>query len=184
MADKVRFNIKNVHYALLTEGETNQWATPVGIPGAVSLSLSPQGDTKPFYADGINYYQSTANNGYSGDLEMALFPAGFLKDVFQFSEGSTSMVLTEDATKEPKPFALLFEEDGDATGTKYVMYKVNATRPDRSLETTSDSKEPKTQKISITCVPLTDGKVMAMTQSDTPAATLSGWYGAVYEETT
>ena len=92
MADKVKFNIKNVHYAVITEGDTNTWATPVAIPGAVSFALEPQGDTSPFYADGIVYYQSTANNGYSGDLEMADYPASFLKDIFGVSEGTTSKV--------------------------------------------------------------------------------------------
>ncbi|MEG0764323.1 MAG: phage tail protein, partial [Oscillospiraceae bacterium] len=59
------------------------------------------------------YYQSSANNGYSGDLEVAMFPSTFLKDVFQYSENTTSKVLTENATKQSKPFALLFEEEGD-----------------------------------------------------------------------
>ena len=72
MADKVKFNIHNVHYAVAKDG--GGWDAPVAIPGAVSFSLEPQGDVSPFYADGMVYYNAVANNGYSGDLEIALIP--------------------------------------------------------------------------------------------------------------
>lgn len=182
MADKVKFNIKNVHYAVLTPGSVPQWATPVAIPGAVSFSLEPQGDVSPFYADGIVYYQSVANNGYSGDLEMADYPASFLKDVFGITEGTTSKVLTENAKVEPKPFALLFEEEGDAIGTKYVLYNCSGTRPKRSFATQTETKEPSTQTVSITAVPMDNGNVMAMTGDTTPSNTLTAWYTKVFVE--
>lgn len=40
-ANKVKFNIKNVHYALLNEGADGEvtWETPKKIPGAVSIAL-------------------------------------------------------------------------------------------------------------------------------------------------
>ena len=69
--NKVQFNLKNVHYAVLKELETGEinFETPVPVPGAVTLTLDPQGSVEPFYADGIVYYQAVANNGYSGDFE-------------------------------------------------------------------------------------------------------------------
>ena len=44
MANKIKYNIKNVHVAVLTEIESNgeisySYGTPHAIPGAVSLSL-------------------------------------------------------------------------------------------------------------------------------------------------
>lgn len=79
MGNKVKYNLKNVHAAKLTETvsegvTTYTYATPQAIPGAVSISLDAEGDSSPFYADGIVYFRSTANNGYSGDLEIALIP--------------------------------------------------------------------------------------------------------------
>ena len=76
MGNKVKYNLKNVHAAKLTKGDDGNFTydTPQAIPGAVSISLEAEGDSSPFYADGIVYFRSTANNGYSGDLEIALNP--------------------------------------------------------------------------------------------------------------
>ena len=97
MADKVKYGIKNVHYALLTN-DTPTYETPVPIPGAVSFSLEASGDTTPYYADDMQYFVTVANNGYTGDLEMALFPDKFLEDVFGFTASTKDKVITENAT--------------------------------------------------------------------------------------
>ena len=76
---KVKFNIKNVHYAVL--GDDGEYETPVAMPGAVSISLEQQGEITPFYADGIVYYRSASNGGYEGDLELAMVPDSFRTDV-------------------------------------------------------------------------------------------------------
>jgi len=76
--NKVKFGLKNVHYAAITETEgVVTYAEPVKIPGAVSISLSAEGEESSFYADDIKYFNQFANNGYAGDLEMALIPDAF-----------------------------------------------------------------------------------------------------------
>lgn len=71
MANKVKYNLKNSHYAVQTVGENGAitFGKPVPIRGSVSISLDAQGDISPFYADGIVFYKSAANNGYEGDLD-------------------------------------------------------------------------------------------------------------------
>lgn len=185
--NKVQFNLKNVHYAILTETNTGgavtySWATPVAVPGAVTLTLDPAGDVTPFYADGVIYYKAISNQGYSGSLEMARFPDQMLQDVWGFVKGETSNVLTENANVNPKDFALLYQIDGDADGQYYVLYNCAGTRPGIGSTTTTATKEPQTQSSDITAAALLDGRVMARTTGSTPAETKTAWFSAVYEE--
>lgn len=183
MAEKVMFGLKNVHYAVLTEGTTPSWATPVAVPGAVSISLSAEGSREPFYADDTTYFVATSNNGYSGDLEMALIPDEMLEDIWGISANNKGVAF-EDATVEPKPFALLFEIQNDVTQTKYVMYRCFAERPQVASNTIEETKTPQTQTISISCLPVVngplDGKTMAKTTSSVDTTVDAGWYTAVY----
>ena len=147
-ANKVKFGLKNVHYAMLTEEEGEvTYGTPVRIPGAVNLSMDAQGDTSTFYADDMAYYVTAANDGYSGDLEIALIPDSFRKDVLQEKEDTTDKVLVENVSAEPKPFALLFEFSGDQKAVRHVLYNCAATRPSLTGATTTNTKEPSTETI-------------------------------------
>jgi phi13 family phage major tail protein len=177
--DKVKFGIKNVHYAVKTD-DTPTYETPVPIPGAVNFSLEANGDTSPFYADNMQYFVTVANNGYTGDLETAMFPDTFLADIFGYSASAKDKVMTENATVQPKQFALLFQEEGDTTGTKYVLYNCACTRPSRSLATTTETTEPQTQTVSVTASPLEDGRTMAFTTGETPASVVQNWYKSVW----
>ena len=185
--NKVQFNLKNVHYAVLTETKTGgttaySWGTPVAVPGAVNLNLEQQGEITKFYADGIVYYQSPVNNGYEGDLEMARIVDKMLQDVWGMTLGTTSKVLTENANTEAKAFALLFQIDGDADEDCYVLYNCTGTRPAIAAKTKEDTKEPQTQSSTISAAPLGNGNVMARTTSETPEATKNGWFNEVFVE--
>lgn len=181
--NKVQFNLKNVHYAkMLTSGDIPTWAKPVKVPGAVSLSLDPQGEVTPFYADGIVYYQTVSNNGYSGDLEMARFPDQMMQDIWGFQLGEDG-VLTEYNNKEASAFALLYQIDGDADNQFYCLFNCSATRPDPGSSTTTETKEPKTQTCTISAVPLEDNRVMSRTTSTTTEAVKKAWFENVYAPT-
>lgn len=180
--DKVQFNLKNVYYAVQTaSGDTPTWDTPVKVPGAVSLSLDQQGEMTKFYADGIVYWQSTSNNGYEGDLEMALFPDQMLMDIWGCTKTQTDNVLIENANPEPKTFALLFEIDGDVNGRRYCLYNCTATRPGISSKTNESSKEPQTQSSTISSVPMENGDVLARTTDETTAEVKKNWFTEVYQ---
>ena len=182
--NKVQFNLKNVHYAVMTTtGPSPAWSTPVAVPGAVTLSLDPQGEVTPFYADGITYYQSVGNNGYSGDLEMARFPDQMRIDVWKFNQVETDNVLIESVNVEPAAFALLFQIDGDVDEEYYCLYNCSGTRPGVGSTTNTDTKEPQTQTSTISAVALEDGNVMARTTASTPGGVKEAWFTKVYEPT-
>ena len=66
--NKVKFGLKNCHYAKATlDPDTNAvtFGTPVAIPGAVNLSLDPEGDTEPFYADDMVYQIKGLHKGFN-----------------------------------------------------------------------------------------------------------------------
>lgn len=180
-ANKVKFNIKNVHYALLKETEEGKvtWDAPVKIPGAVSIALDAKGEITPFYADGMVYYQTSSNTGYEGDLEMALIPDSFRTDVLMEKKDSKG-VLIENSNVETAKFALLFEFDGDQKSVRHVLYNCTATRPSVEGETTEDTKKPTTETLSISAAPLADGNVKAKTGAETDEVAYTGWYDSVY----
>ena len=181
--NKVKYNLKNVHAAILTKGDdgTFTYATPVAIPGAVSLSMDAEGDSSPFYADGIVYFRSTANNGYSGDLELALIPEWFRTDILQEEKDSNGVLIERSDVTESVYFALLFEFDGDQKAIRHVLYNCTASRPTIESETKEESIEPGTETLSLTADPREDGLVKSRTGDDTTTATYSNWYKRVYE---
>lgn len=182
--NKVKYNIKNVHVAKQTEtvaadSTTYEYAVPKNIPGAVSISLDAEGEISTFYADGIAYFVTSANNGYSGDLEMALIPSWFRVEILNETLDDNS-VLVENANNNTNPFALLFEFDGDVKAIRRCLYNCTCTRPSIESETKEETVEPGTETLSITNSPRTDGLVKAQTGPDTAALTYADWYKSVY----
>lgn len=179
--DKVKFGIKNVHVFPITAitAGVPTYGEVINVPGAVSFSMGAQGDINKFYADNIVYYQSSANNGYEGDLTLALIPEEFYEKIFGQTPDENG-VMTENASIEPKAFAMTFEEDGDQTGTKFVLYNCTATRPTKELQTIEDNKTPVTQALTVSAVPLQSGDVMSMTTSTTDAQVVEDWHDAPY----
>jgi len=179
--NKVKYNLRNVHYALLTFNAQGApvFGTPVHIPGAVSLSLEANGEPSIFYADGYAYYTVSNNQGYEGDLEIALLPDSFRTDVLKETMDSNS-VLIEDATVETAAFALLFEFDGDQKKIRHVMYNCTASRPTIESATNEEEIEVKTETLTIKASPLEGGYVKARTSDTTNATAYNNWYTSVY----
>lgn len=188
MGNKVKYNLKNVHAAKLTEkveGDvvTYTYANPKAIPGAVSIALDAEGETSPFFADGIVYFRSSTNNGYSGDLEIALIPEWFRTEILQEKLDSNGVLVERSDVTESVKFALLFEFDGDVNAIRHVMYNCSTSRPSIESETKEDTIEPGTEKLSITADPRADGLVKARTGDTTSQAAYANWYKTVYTPT-
>ena len=186
MANKIKYGIKNVYYAVATIGSNNSatYDTPVSLPGAVSLTLDQEGDNNIFYADNIAYFSTYANDGYTGSLELALIPDSFRQDVLGELLDNKA-VLVEDQNAPSVHFALLFQFEGDVKATKHVVYNCTASRPSVAGTTKEASIEPQTETINLTATSiyvsaLDKDIVKSRTTDSTDGTTYSGWNSAVY----
>ncbi len=148
------------------------------MPGAVSLSLDPNGEPSNFYADGYAYYTVSNNMGYEGDLELAMVPESFRTDVLKEALDENK-VLLENANAETENFALLFEFDGDVRKIRHVLYNCSAARPTIESQTNEEEIE-QTETLSITAAPLASGYVKAKTGDSTTDEVYQNWYKSVY----
>ena len=95
----VRYGISNAHYALYTEGSgstAGTYATPVAMPGATQLTLTPQGETWTFYADNIAYETGSSNTGYEVSLTIAVFGDQAKIDLLGYETDSNGVALQSD----------------------------------------------------------------------------------------
>lgn len=186
-ANKVKYGLSNVHYAKATIADNGAatYETPVPIPGAVSLELDASGETTKFRADNVNYWISQANNGYSGDLEVALVPDSFKTDILGFIRDAGG-ALVESVDAKTVPFALLFQFEGDVTETRHVLYYCTASRPGVTGQTTEETTTPQTETLSIETGSVYNAGLSAnvakasVKTGDTAYAT---WYESVYQST-
>lgn len=183
MANKVKYGLKNVYYSVITlVGTTPSYATPVNIPGAVNLALSPVGEKVKFPADDMEeYFAENVNNGYDGSLEMALIPDAFRTDVLGDSIDDNGAIV-ENANATVKRFALMFEFDGDAAKTRHVLYNVLANRPNIEGTTRSSTKEPKSETLEIEARPAADTSNVKAKVEQSSDASYTGFFTAVYLE--
>lgn len=183
--NKVTFGLRNVHFApyTVTDG-TITYETPIKMPGGIEISLEPRGEMAEFYADDMLYYSASNNQGYDGTLSIANIPEKFSIDALGEVKDATDMVLTEKSSSKGKPFALLFEFDGDVKATRHVLYNCTANRPTLASTTKTDTAEPNANELTFVSSPReTDSAVKTKTTETTPAAIYDAWYADVYEKT-
>lgn len=181
--NKVKYGLKNAHYALLTINEDGSvsFGTPVPIPGSVSLTMDAQGETSTFYADNMAYYVTATNGGYSGSFEVALIPDSFRTSVLGETLDAEAQVLVENVNNQTSPFALMFEFQGDQKAIRHILYNCTCTRPSVSGSTTTNTSEPTTETMTLTASPLPNGVTKARTTMTTPDIQYAAWYDTVWQ---
>ena len=186
----VRYGISNAHYALYTEGSgstAGTYATPVAMPGATQLTLTPQGDTWTFYADNIAYETGSSNTGYEVSLTIAVFGDQAKIDLLGYETDSNGVVY-EPADAEPKSCALLWQFDGSKVKKRGLLYNVKFNRPTMTGNTKTESVDPDTDELTgvaigrdLTINNETVNVIKASVTNETATATqFNGWFSAVY----
>lgn len=196
---KVFYGLSNVHYAKLTEttdpitGEvTTSYGAPKAWPGAVHLTLDPNGNPVIFSADNTAYYTISNNRGYEGDFECAKIPDDILVDTLGNTEDDNGMIVETDKD-EVSYFALMFEIDTDKNPNRYVFYKVCLSeRPgieSETIDVTGDISVA-TQTVKFQAMPRTDyvevdgiqkHLIKAFTGANIDATAYNNFYQSVYE---
>ena len=179
MANKVKFGLEKVHIAFK---DADGYGTPQAIPGAVNLTMNPEGGETAFYADNRKYYSRYTNNGYSGTLEMALVPQDILAEMLGWEVDDKGM-LVEVADGQPKEFALLGQVLGDVRNRRFVYYSCVASRPADNAATITDTATPATETLNITILPIDhNGKKIVKSvieRDETNAAIFDDWFDEV-----
>ena len=178
--NKVKFGLSNCVMAVMNTDGT--YGSPISVPGAVNLSLEPQGDTNDFYADNYIYFSSTANQGYEGDLEIALIP-DTIRTTIMGEVVDANGAYIETSNDKFKNFAFGFQIDGDAKNRKYWYYNCSLTRPNTTGATIEASKEPQTETLTIKAMPRATDKLVRvfMEPNETNATAYNGFFTQVYQ---
>jgi len=177
---KVKYGLKNAHYAPIVETDgVISFGTPVRLPGAVNLTMEPVGDSVEFYADDELYFGEEVNNGYDGDLEIALVPDSFRRDVLGEVLDANG-VQVERSSQRGSKFALLFEFATDVNAKRHALYYCHAARPSVEGATKTESKEIKTETFSFKSRPLPGtADVKGSSTASTDPTTYANWYSVV-----
>ena len=186
----VRYGISNAHYALYTEGTgqaAGTYATPVAMPGATQLTLTPQGNTWTFYADNIAYETGSSNTGYEISVTIAVVGDQAKIDLLGYA-ADTNGVVYEAADAEPKSCAFLWEFGGSKVKKRGLLYNVKFNRPTETGNTKTDSVDPDTDELTGVAIgrDLTiSGEVKnvikaSATNEQATASQFADWFDAVY----
>jgi len=187
-ANKVTFGLEKVHIAFFDDQAAEQpaWKTPVAIPGAVRWTPSAVGESSTFYADNTAYFTVTANNGYTGELELANVPDAILAEMLGWEIDQNGMIV-EVSDAIPKHFALLGQVQGDKRNRRFVYYDCVAARPAKERTTKNESITPATDVLSLTISPIEIGgkKIVKgdLELNDTNQAVFDSFFNSVYVPT-
>jgi len=186
--NKVTFGLEKVHIAFFDDQAPDQpaWKTPISIPGAVRWTPTAVGDSTNFYADNTLYFSYTANNGYTGELEMANVPDAILAEMLGW-EIDENGALIEVSDAIPKHFALMGQIQGDKRNRRFVYYDCVASRPAKERQTKAESITPATDVLNLTISPIEIGGKMIvrgeMELSDTNGGAYNTFFSSVYVPT-
>ena len=181
---KVEFGLSNIYYAPYEDGK---YGTPVHVPGAVSLSMDPTGDSSTFYADNIGYYVTRGASGKSGTITIARATVALLSDIlgFETDENGVAVEFSDAAAKE---FALLYQVQTDASALKFALFNCSLGNKKDSHNTQSESTDPDTQEYDITAAARTftfggtDRAILGAFCESTSSA-YADWFTKVYTPT-
>lgn len=150
--NKVVFGVSNLHvctYDVDSETGTVTLGTPLHVPGTVNISMDAESEENKFFADNVVYWSGYADNGYSGEIENALFDDTF-KTTFLNWENIDNGGVAQIKGKQNKKVAMMFQIEGDAEARRGILYNVSLGHITRAYATTEETIEPQTATLPFT----------------------------------
>ena len=151
MANKVMFGVSELHVGLyeVADNGTVTLGTPVKVPGTVNITMEAESEENAFYADNVKYWTGYSDNGYTGEIENALFDDTFKTTFMNYvtlDDGGIAQIRGE----KNKTVYFMFQGDGDDTNRRMIVYNVALGQINREYATTEDSIEPQTATLPFT----------------------------------
>ena len=193
MDNKIKFGLRKLAYAPITV-ETDEgvitYGTPVMIPGAISISLSAQGERRSLSADDVIYFEAWSNGGYEGDVGVALIPTQFRIDCLgekrDLATGSNALYETTDLITQR--FALLGEFQGDSKATRWAFLNCTASRPQFASQTVDGESgldpSQSTETFTISASGRRADHICKVWCEDDGSDLYKNWYSSVYVPST
>lgn len=152
MANKVLFGISNLYVGTYSEsGGTVTLGAPVAVKGAVSFSPAESSSQNDFYADNIIYWSGYSNIKIEGEIEVAMFDDTF-KTTFLGYETLTNGGIASVKNPSKPNVCVFFEVDGDDEKRRVALYNCTLGSITRSYNTITETKEPQTETLPVTCI--------------------------------
>lgn len=181
--NKVKFGLENVHIFPIKAEEEGKLTYDAGfaLPGAVSLTMDANVSTNDFYADNRIYYKSQTDNGYSGELTLAMLTDEFKEKILGQKKNKDGVIF-ESADDKIKEFAMTWEFKGDSQRTRVLAYRVIVSKPTQSYNTTTENSEPQTDALNYSFLPrVKDSVILNYVHQDGQA--YADWHSKPYEGT-
>ena len=145
--NKYKYGLSRCAISLLTEPlGVLTYATPILIPGAVTMTATPKGDAEPFEADNVDYVGIDKSEGYEVEAEFVDLPEAVEEALFGLTEDSKKVGVEKTGISFPR-FAFLGQIQGDAYNRRFAFMDCIVTARPEISQKTSKAKEPSTTKI-------------------------------------
>lgn len=149
--NKVQFGVSKLHIGTYEVSDLGvvTLGTPYHLPGTVNITLDAESEENAFWADNVKYWTGYSDNGYSGEIENALFTDEFKTKFMNYitlDDGGLAQI----KGKQNKTVYIMFQSEGDKEARRGILYNVTLGQISREYATTEGSVEPQTATLPIT----------------------------------
>lgn len=186
-AKGVRVGMDKIHYAIMTDEETETYSTPKPLPGAITGTVSPTTNNATLYADDQAWETATALGDVGIEINVADLPQESLADLLGATIDENGVMVQ--TAQDVAPYVAIGWRSMKSNGKyRYFWYYKGRFQPnEESFQTKEDSPSFQTPSISATFIARQkDGKWRVRVDEDgnnVPEEVIKDWFTKVYDGT-